>query len=260
MKTLYIHPGIAKCATTLLQKHVFPSIQAEEEIDYLGRYYNPDNSYTFKGASEILQDMSVQRIGNAKFKLLKTYFDDSDKDKFIFSSESIIKPFPGNSFRDNAEGLLDIIDVKFVVSFRNPVDLVISRFIHDKNVIQHERRIAEVIHFSGECSYPICRTSIQSRLFSCKCESGKYKKIFANLYSITYLKEVFFEGFSVEYFEIIQANGRINSTAMSNLYQMFGVSISETAIFPKVNASTKADSYEDQKTEIAKILNKSKWY
>ena len=92
---------------------------------------------------------SVQRIGNAKFKLLKTYFDDSDKDKFIFCSESIIKPFPGNSFRDNAEGLLDIIDVKFVVSFRNPVDLVISRFIHDKNVIQHERRIAEVIHFSG---------------------------------------------------------------------------------------------------------------
>lgn len=176
---LVLHIGYAKAATTLLQKRVFPNIP---DINYIGRFYGND----------LPQSKKADWVYNFVFDddiSLKSYADkiseginDCDARNLV-SHECLLRPY--NTYRciQRMRNLKTYFEeIKLIVSIRNQADIILSRSVHDRGVIQY-KSIVNALDFEGltQCKWPRCasydRLSFLTRKTKCECRIAGVKYI-----------------------------------------------------------------------------------
>jgi hypothetical protein len=180
-KTLMLHIGYAKTATTFLQEGVFPRLSG---IDYLGRKLATQNNdhftnWTYEFAIDLNYDLS-------KVKDLVAHID---SDVVMISNEAVMRPF---QFAERIKRLSAIADhfdqVYILLSIRSQADLIFSRYIHDlESRTFPEYDLDKALDYTGlkECIWPTCGDSLVNKLWrkspfhggSCLCNREKLKTL-----------------------------------------------------------------------------------
>jgi len=128
MKTLYLHVGYPKTATTTFQKHLFP---AHPQIDYLGKFC-PSYGYRSDAlATEINRLISADDVDYDAGATLKTIIDplrrQSKADRtLLLSSESFIHPWANNR-GIIARRIKDALQpCRILITIREQIDIIRS--------------------------------------------------------------------------------------------------------------------------------------
>ena len=108
---LYLHIGIHRTWTTLLQKHIFPK---SNKILYLGRYYD-ENKLNYE-YFKIFNNLSVVKLNFFQIRKLKKIQQD-----ILASNENILRPFSfdDNILVNNLDILNDIFNLKILITIRD---------------------------------------------------------------------------------------------------------------------------------------------
>ena len=191
---LNLHIGYAKTATTFLQEHVFPNLS---NINYGGRFINKQGDvhdnlewvYPFAEKAELNVPSLLDSIPDSPIK------------NCLLSHEVIMRPFKTQQALTELQKLqLETDCLRIIVSIRNPVDLIFSRYVHDISTgIFSYYDLEHALDYSGskECLWPICGNNIKNKLWrkspfsggSCICNNAKVKTINIPYYDLQTLDQ-----------------------------------------------------------------------
>ena len=191
---LNLHIGYAKTATTFLQEHIFPNISG---IDYAGRYINRlgderdnlDWVYQFAKTANLDAKAIIKTLPNSK------------QQNCLMSHEVIMRPYKLDEALSALDSLQNHIEhLRILISIRNPVDLIFSRYVHDISTgIFKPYSLKEALDYAGhsECMWPMCGNSIKNKLWrkspfnggSCLCNKKKVKSINIPYYELDTLNK-----------------------------------------------------------------------
>ena len=153
---LVLHIGYAKAATTFLQKQVFPNIP---DINYIGRSYGEGLSdgaeakWVYDFAFE--ENISIDEFAN---KIAQSIVNKNELN--VISHEVLLRPYKSYRLIKRISALKEYFgDIKIVLSIRNQTDIVLSRSVHDREIIDY-KSISEALDFEGttQCKWPHCST------------------------------------------------------------------------------------------------------
>lgn len=191
---LNLHIGYAKTATTYLQEHVFPNLLG---INYSGRYiaeYGDDRDHldwVYKFAKTANLDV------NALFSAIPK----SKYDNCLFSHEVIMRPYlTDKALTDLKKLQIHSDELRIIVSMRNPIDLIFSRYVHDISTgIFNFYSLEKALDYKGtsQCMWPMCGNNVINKLWrkspftggSCLCNSEKVKSINVPYYDLNVLHQ-----------------------------------------------------------------------
>jgi len=203
MSELYLHIGYAKCATTFLQRQVFPKLK----LNYLGRH-SVINVRPWVDQLTFHDEVDIDNVA-AQIKNVATH------EKNLISDEVFLRPYKCERFLSRLYELKKHFGkISIILSIRNQSDLVLSRYVHDYIRFGHD--IYDALDFAGttECSYPYCN------LHGCVCRASKVKFINIPFYNyllmyqrISKLFDVHFIIFENLYDEIKRLEGVMNINA-----------------------------------------------
>lgn len=179
MAMLNLHVGYAKTGTTFLQEHIFPKLVGR---DYLGRHYLDGLPC---GGDEIEW---VYQLAFAAHWRAPRELPGALNGKFV-SSEAFIRPFHTHRTLRRLRALAEECGgIRLVISIRNQVDLILSRYVHDRAIPMFGRyRMRDALDFEGvtQCGWPRCvGRDVQDEACECK-RNRKLKTI--NLRHYDYL-------------------------------------------------------------------------
>ncbi len=168
MKTLVVHPGYPKTATTLLQKRVFNALDAQGHLRHLGRWAKglPD---CFKGGlffTSLLRDASPTLLARAApFDRIEKEWSEGDvlsqltrekrgvfagllaEDRVnLYSDEGMTSPYrsvvPFDAFPRRIRRLFDdgSVDFRVVFTLRRQPDLLASYYAQSFSMLRQETR------------------------------------------------------------------------------------------------------------------------
>ena len=201
---LVLHIGYAKCATTFLQKNVYPALDG---LHYLGRHYSgntPDRSndkflheFVFGG------EEGVKDFGNYLSGQL-------DAEKItLLSHENFIRPYKPAQLFERLKVLEDYVgELKIILTIRNQADLILSRYVHDKNAKAFKHAsISDSLDFSGQadCKWPTCSGPLRVMLpfAKCPCRKKGAKVIHVPLYDYERMVSTLSEAFGADRVHVI---------------------------------------------------------
>jgi len=225
---LVLHIGYAKAATTFLQKRVFPNIH---DINYIGRFYGNDLSESKRA------DWVYDFVFNDDISL-KSFADKisegiTDRDACnVISHEVLLRPYKTYRSVQRMRNLNTYFgEIKLIVSIRNQADIILSRSVHDRGIIQY-KSIGDALDFEGitQCQWPRCsshgRLSFLTRNKRCACRIAGVKYInipFYNYLNIYCLLRSIFGRMNVHFLvsEALQENC---SNEITRLTRFLGVS------------------------------------
>ena len=192
-KTLILHIGYAKTATTFLQEGVYPRLAG---IDYLGRMVDAENEHQFtKWTYEFAKD-STYDLSN-----LKKLVGGIDSEAILISNEVILRPFQFTERIQRLSALTMHFDrVCIMLSIRSQADLIFSRYMHDLDSgVFSEYELEKALDYTGtkECIWPTCGDSIVNKLWrkspfhggTCLCNRDKIKSINLPYYNLELISD-----------------------------------------------------------------------
>ncbi|GAB4378525.1 MAG: hypothetical protein Kow0075_08530 [Salibacteraceae bacterium] len=198
---LALHIGYAKCATTYLQKEVFPNLVG---INYLGRYYPRKLSL-----NEFSEKVCEYANGNHDLldEISKRFAQQSDGLNF-YSNEVILRPSNFQTIFKNLAELRDKVGkTALIISIRNQSSLIFSRYMHDlsKDAFR-PYKISDALDFNPDsaCNWPSCNDGLWMKLIRkspiksatrCYCNQFKVKRINVPYYNYNQLLELALEFF-----------------------------------------------------------------
>jgi len=222
MKKLFLHIGLHKTATTLLQKNVFP----KGKIMYLGRYY-PDNDSLHmklhKNYFQMFNNLSIKKLDSTDQALLNKIRKD-----VIVSNESILRPFSfdNNILLTNLQQLNKMFDLHIILTIRNMVDIVISRFLDNQHLKPHTITLDNLKSSltNKSCYAPFCKS--KENLFNkpdfylkYECICSNIKNINMKIYNKQFLQTKL-DKFKLYFFELIGSNGQLQTKEVENLCKL----------------------------------------
>ncbi|GAB5538685.1 MAG: hypothetical protein Salg2KO_07880 [Salibacteraceae bacterium] len=200
--TITFHIGYAKTATTFAQQYLYPAM---ENIGYAGRYVgDKEKIKAARWAYELeeLSESDIERVAND----LKS----QNHLNVLFSNEVLLRPH-------NIQKRLKVLkafekhadQVRIILSIRNPVDLIFSRYVHDiTRGIFPRYSLKRALDFTGvrECLWPTCGNSTMNKILrksplrggSCICNQHKVKTINVPYYELDSMKQLLDDVFSAE--------------------------------------------------------------
>lgn len=189
MSELFLHIGHAKCATSFLQRQVFPKLN----LDYLGRHgrhLDVDkwvNNLTFK------EKINIPRIAAA---ITVAKQSNCLKLPTLISHEVLLRPYKVDRLVSRLAELQSCVGkINIIISIRRQIDLIFSRYIHDRKLLTYN--IAEALDFNGttECLYPYCYKNMNT----CYCRQHKIKFINIPFYNYLILYRKLTQHFDVSF-------------------------------------------------------------
>jgi len=235
---LFLHIGIHKSGTTLLQKNIFPK---SHKILYLGRYYdyNKLNDEYFK----IFNNLSLLKLNFFQIRKLKKI-----KHDILVSNDNILRPFSfdNNFLINNLDILNNIFNLKVLITTRDVKKLILSRFLHNqhKNISSINTKNLNLSIGERNCFAPFCtnRVLLNKVLFyinkksyfrKYKCACGKIKNINVKIYFKNYLEKKLSK-YEILFFEIISNDNNINKSELLRLTKLLEMSPVDN-ILKKIN-------------------------
>lgn len=176
---LVLHIGYAKAATTFLQKRVFPNVP---QVHYAGRYYGNDITASRKAdwvyEFTFEDKISIDRIAH---KINEGMTDKSAVN--LVSHEVLLRPYKKYRSLQRIKELENHFDeIKVIVSIRNQSDIVLSRSVHDRAILD-VKHISDALDFEGvtDCQWPWCsrprKRPFWVRKKECACRKTGAKSI-----------------------------------------------------------------------------------
>ena len=253
---LYLHIGIHKTGTTLLQTNIFPKSQ---KISYLGRYY--DDSKLNNEYFKIFHNLSLRRLNFFQIKKLKKIQQDT-----LVSNENMLKSFSfdDNILTNNLDILNDIFNLKIIITTRDVKELILSRFLHNQqNTL--ELITAQNLKSSmtkRNCFAPFCTKRVlfnkvlfylnktsNFRKYKCVCEN--IKNINPKIYFKNYLEKKLSK-YETFFFEIIGKDKNLNKSELLKLTKLLKINLEENTL-KKINL-TKVRISEEEKNNFEKTI------
>lgn len=219
MKKLFLHIGLHKTATTLLQKNVLP----KGKMIYLGRYYHDNNSLhakLHKNYFQMFNNLSLKKLNDTDKTFLKKVRQDA-----VVSNESILRPFSfdNNILLQNLQQLNDLFDLHIIITTRNITDIVLSRFLDNQHLKPHTITSENLESSLTEqsCYAPFCKSKENlfnkpDFLLKYDCICSTVKNINTKIYHKEYLQKQLAK-FKLYFFELIGSNGQLQNTEVERL-------------------------------------------
>ena len=183
---LAIHIGYAKSATTYLQTKFFDKIKG---VNYIGRYYGKN----------IPKEKKLNWVYDFVFD--KEYYAPAYKDELLkccrrseinlLSHEVLLRPNREWVMLNRIKELSSFFSsLKIIFSIRNQTEIILSRYMHDRNGFPEKYDFVDALDFKGtiSCNWPVCH-DIQ-KLYNSKqeCVCKKMGKKVINVPHYDYLK------------------------------------------------------------------------
>ena len=263
--TLYLHIGIHKTGTTLLQKHIFPK---SHKILYLGRYIDDNklnNEYL-----KIFFNLSLVKLNFFQVRKLKKIQHD-----ILVSNENILRPFSfdDNVLVNNLDILNNIFNLKILITTREVKKLILSRFLHNQQQTIELVKTQNLKLSLGErnCFAPFCTSgeilgtkngkvllnkvlfflNITPSFRKYKCVCGKIKNINPKIYFKNYIEKKLSK-YEILFFEIISNDNNINKSELLRLTKLLKMDPVEN-ILQKTNKK-KVIISEEEKNNFEKTI------
>ncbi|MCB2141099.1 sulfotransferase domain-containing protein [bacterium] len=184
---IVLHIGYAKCATTFLQKNVFPNLC---DSNYLGRYYGDEYPSSMK-AEWVYDFVFLDKISILKYSEIINRSVLNHSKLNIISHEVLLRPYKQHRLLQRIKYLENYIGkIKILLSIRNQADVILSRYVHDKNISFFKNQsIYNSLDFEGttECQWPFCATKGRTWWKNKKCFCRQLGIKFINVPFYNYL-------------------------------------------------------------------------
>jgi hypothetical protein len=194
MKTITFHIGYAKTATTFMQEHVYPMLA---NVNYVGRFVDKfgDERDNLPWVYEFAEKLKLD-----KDQLLSS-LNPSAIQNHLISHEVLMRPYKLDKALELLASLNDKnTKVKVVLSIRNPLNLVFSRYVHDiMTGVFGTYALKDALDYEGttECIWPMCGNGIVNKLWrkspfnggSCLCNKYKLKTINVPYYNLSLMHD-----------------------------------------------------------------------
>ena len=258
--SLFLHIGIHKTGTTLLQTHIFPKCQ---KILYLGRYH--DNNKLNNEYFKTFNNLSLKNLSYFEIRKLKKI-----KRDILISNENILRPFSfdNNFFINNLDTLNDIFKLKILLTTRKVEELILSRFLHNQRstskLITADNLNSSVSE--RNCFAPFCTNMVlfnkflfylnktnYLRKYKCVCKT-KLKNINPKIYFKKFLEKKLLK-YEFFFFDIVSNDRVQNKSELLRLKKLLKIN-SDEYLFSKTNENKIKISEDDKNNFLKTIISK----
>jgi len=183
---LAIHIGYAKSATTYLQTKIFDKIKG---VNYIGRRYgeNIPNDKKLPWVYNFVFEKDFNASFYEKALLKHCEFNEVN----LISHEVFLRPNYEWVMLKRIKKLSGAFNnIKIIFSIRNQAEIILSRYIHDKNGFSEKYDLIDSLDFEGttSCSWPVCHDTKKVNSSQNKCICKKLGKKVINVPHYDYLR------------------------------------------------------------------------